>query len=69
MRIIEQVQEIMDRHPELRCTACNGTGRVEPSETMRFLVSVAYGPEFERRKVRCLRCFGSGYVPPEDQIQ
>jgi hypothetical protein len=67
MRIIEQVQEIMDRHPELRCTACNGTGRVEPSETLKFVCTVAYGRTFG--KVRCLACFGSGYVPPEDRIQ
>jgi len=67
MRQIDRVQEIMDRHPERLCAECKGTGLVEPSETMKFVCTVAYGRTFG--KVRCLACFGSGYSVPPEVIQ
>jgi hypothetical protein len=66
-RQIEAVEQVMARHPELRCTACNGTGRLKPSDTFKFLVGTLLDRDI--KSVRCLACFGSGYVPPEDQIQ
>jgi len=64
---IKQVEEIMDRHPERLCAECKGTGRVEPSETFKFVCNIAYGRTFG--KVRCLQCFGSGYSVPPEQVQ
>ena len=64
---IKQVEEIMNRHPERLCAECKGTGRVEPSEIMKFIDTIVIGGAL-KSTVMCVKCFGSGYSVPPEQV-
>ena len=63
-RQIAEVEEIMQRNAERLCPECKGTGRIEPSETLKWLWPIV-GEGHPIGRVLCLACYGSGLVQPE----